>query len=59
MYRKIDVFVNGIYQFSTTRYKTAKELINHIRAVKHLYIASIPARYLTVYDYDKVTTKQH
>ena len=57
MYRKIDIFVNGIYQFSTTQYRTQKEVINHIRAVKHLYIAGIPARYLTVYDYDKITAK--
>ena len=56
MYRKIDIYVNGIYQFSTTRYKTQKDVINHIRAVKHIEIASVPApQYLTVYDYDRIT----
>ena len=58
MYRKIDIFVNGKYQFSTNRYKTQREAINHIRAVKHIEIASVPAtHYLTVYDYDRITAK--
>lgn len=59
MYKKIDVFINGKYHFTTSKFKTAADLVRYIRAVKHLYIADIPARYLTVYDYDKVTTKQH
>ena len=55
MYKKIDVYVNGKYEFSTNRYKTCKEVIKEIRAKKHLVIASIPEnRYLTVYDYDEV-----
>ena len=54
MYRKIDVYVNGEYQFSTRKYPSCKDCLKHIRAVKHLEIASIPTRYLTVYDYDKV-----
>lgn len=55
MYKKIDVYVNGKYEFSTNRYKTCKEAIKEIRATKHITIASIPEdRYLTVYDYDNV-----
>lgn len=55
MYPKINVYINGIYQFSTTHYPTIKALKEHIRAVKHLIIASAPyPKYLTVYDYDKV-----
>lgn len=55
MYRKIDVFVNGVYEFSTTHYRTCRDVVRHIRAVKHLCIASLPHdRYITVYDYDKV-----
>lgn len=57
MNRKIDVFINGKYQFTTTHYKTIKELITHIRAVKHIEIASVPNRYITVYDYDTVYAK--
>ena len=54
MYRKIDVYVNGGYQFSTRQYPSCKACLKHIRTTKHLEIASIPNRYLTVYDYDKV-----
>jgi ATP-dependent helicase/DNAse subunit B len=55
MYKKIDVFVNGLYEFSTTHYPTIEALKKHIREVKHIEIASIPKpRYLTVYDYDKL-----
>lgn len=55
MYRKIDVYVNGIYQFSTTHYRTLRDVVKHIRSVKHVLIGSIPNhKYLTVYDYDKV-----
>ena len=54
MYRKIDVYVNGVYQFSTNHYRTLRDVIREIRAVKHLQIASIPSRYLTVYDYDTI-----
>lgn len=54
MYRKIDIYVNGVYQFSTTHYRTLRDVIREIRAAKHLMIASVPNRYLTVYDYDTV-----
>jgi hypothetical protein len=53
--KKINVYVNGVYEFSTTQYKTCKDVINHIRATKHLVIASMPDnKYLTVYDYDTI-----
>ena len=53
MYKKINVYVNGKYAFSTNRFRTCKEAIKEIRATKHIAIASIPTtRYLTVYDYD-------
>jgi hypothetical protein len=53
--RKIDVYINGVYEFSSTQYKSCKELVNHIRATKHLVIASVPEnKYLTVYDYDTI-----
>lgn len=55
MYPKINVYVNGIYKFSTNKYRTCKEVLEHIRAVKHLRIASVPGdEYLTVYDYDRL-----
>ena len=55
MKRKIRVFINGEYQFTTTHFRTIADVIRHIRAVKHLDIASAPNhKYLTVYDYDKI-----
>lgn len=55
MYKKINVYVNGKYEFSTNRYKTCEEALKDIRATKHITIASLPiTRYLTVYDYDNV-----
>lgn len=57
MYKKIDVYVNGSYEFSTNRYRTCKELKDHIRAVKHITIANIHTKYLTVNDYDKLSCR--
>lgn len=54
MYKKIDCYINGIYQFSTCKYKSCKELKARIRADKKVFIAGIPDRWLIVYDYDKV-----
>lgn len=58
MYKKIDVYINGVYKFSTNKYKTCKEVVNHVRGVKHIGIASVPNDiYLTVYDYDKIVAR--
>ena len=58
MYRKIDVFVNGVYEFSTNHYRTCRDVVRHIRAVKRIRIASLPHdRYITVCDYDKVVAR--
>ena len=58
MNRKIDVYVNGVYMFSTTQYENCKRVVNHIRATKHIVIASVPEnKYLTVYDYDTIRAR--
>lgn len=58
MYRKIDVFINGEYAFSSNSYRTCKELKNHIREVKHIEVASVPKnKYIIVNDYDKLVVK--
>lgn len=57
MYKKIDVYINGIYQFSTKAYRTCKELKQRIRADKRIFIASIPDKVIDVYDYDKITCR--
>lgn len=55
MYKKINIYVNGRYEFSTNRYKTCKEAVKDLRATKHIRIASLPKdRFLTIYDYDKI-----
>ena len=53
--RKIRCYINGEYCFTTTRFSSQKTLRNHLRSVKHIEIASIPVRYVTIYDYDKLT----
>ena len=58
MYRKIDVFINGVYEFSTNHYRTCHDVVRHIREAKHLCITSLSHdRYITVYDYDKVVAR--
>ena len=54
MYKKINVYINGKYEFSTNAYRTCKDVIRMIRNTKHIHIASMPDRYITVYDYDKI-----
>lgn len=54
MYKKINVYINGKYEFSTNAYKTCQDVVREIRSTKHITIASIPNRYITVYDYDKI-----
>ena len=53
--RKIRCYINGEYCFTTTKFSNQKSLKNHLRSVKHIEIASIPVRYVTIYDYDKLT----
>lgn len=54
MYNKIDVYINKEYVFSTRQYPTCRAVVKEIRARKHIVVASIPAHYMTVYDYDTV-----
>lgn len=58
MYKKIDIYINGVYTFSTNKYKTCREVVDHLRAVKHIMVASIPNKYITIYDYDKITARR-
>ena len=55
MLKKIDVYVNGAYEFSTMTTRNCSQVVRDVRNTKHIMIASVPEnRYLTVYDYDKV-----
>ena len=53
--REINYYINFVYFFTTTKFSSQKALRNHLRSVKHIEIASIPVRYVTIYDYDKLT----
>ena len=53
--RAIRCYVNGEYCFTTTKFSSKKVLKNHLRSVKHIEIASIPVKYVTIYDYDRLT----
>lgn len=53
--RKIRCYVNNEYCFTTTKFPNQKALKNYIRSVKHIEIASIPMKYVTISDYDKLT----
>lgn len=53
--RKIRCYINGKYLFTTTKFSSQKALKNYLRNVKHIEIASIPVKYVTIYDYDKLT----
>lgn len=57
MYRKINIYINGEYSFSACKYKNCKTAIAEIRATKYIEIASIPIRYVTIYDYDKIKAR--
>ena len=53
--RKIRCYINGEYLFTTEKFSSQKTLKNHLRSVKHIEIASIPIKYVTIYDSDKLT----
>lgn len=58
MYKKINVYVNGIYKYSTNHAKNCADAVKQAHATKHIVIATLPKpEYLTIYDYDKVTAK--
>ena len=57
MYKPIRVYINKEYQFTTCKYKTCKEAEKDIRNTKHIVVESITRKYITVYDYDKITCR--
>ncbi len=43
MYKKIDIFLNGVYICSTNQSKTCKEAIEKIKKAGKIFVASIPS----------------
>ncbi len=55
MCRKIDVYINGLYEFSSNQYSSCKAMRDHIRSTKHIEVASVPEnRRITVNDNDSL-----
>lgn len=52
--RKIRCYINGEYLFTTTKFSSQKALKNYLRNVKHIEIASIPVKYVTISILDDV-----
>lgn len=57
MYRKIDVYINGVYEYSTNKFKKCKDAVKEARNIRHIEIASIPNRYITIHNNDKIVAK--
>lgn len=54
MNKKINVFINGKYEFSTHAYKTCTEAVKDIRTKKRILVASIPNKHIVISDNDTV-----
>ena len=54
---KIEIHINGKYEFTTMAYRTVKDAIESLRKKKTITIASIPDRKITISDTDKITGK--
>lgn len=57
MLKKIDVFVNGAYVYSSVNYRTCKEAVQDVRQRANIKVASIPDYMIRVNDTDKITAK--
>lgn len=54
--KKIDVYVNGVYQYSTTRHSTVKAAIAALKMAETVEIASVPRnKTLTIAPTDRIT----
>lgn len=52
--RKIHIYLNGKYIYTTERFKTLKAAINDLKTRKTVYIHSIPNFTITLKDNDKI-----
>jgi hypothetical protein len=58
MYKKIDVYINGKYEYSTNAYKTCKDAINNTRQKKTIFVAGKQligkSNYIEINNTDKI-----
>lgn len=57
MNKEINVFKNGVYIFTTKRFKTCKEAIEYCKSKKEIKVASIPYYIVSICENDKITAR--
>ena len=55
---KINVYVNGVYAYSTNKHKACKEAIAELKQKKSVEVASIPSYKISVDENDTITGKR-
>ena len=54
--KKINVYINGIYEYSTERFTRCRDAVAAAKSAKRITVASVPKnRFVTICDNDKVT----
>ena len=53
--KKIDIFINGKYAYTTTGFNTIKSAINALKRKKSVVVASIPDYTININKNDKIT----
>ena len=57
MCKKIDVYKNGKYIYTTTRFKTCKEAVEDCKSRKEIKVASAPDYVVMINENDKITAR--
>ena len=57
MIKKIDVYINGKYQYSSVNYRNCKEAVADIKSRQSVNVASIPPYMARLMPGDKVTAR--
>jgi hypothetical protein len=52
--KKIDIFVNGKYAYTTEKFSTVKSAINELKEKKSVIVASIPDYMINITENDKI-----
>lgn len=57
MNKKINVYKNGEYAYTTTKFKTCKEAVEDCRSRKEIKVSSVPDYIVTINENDKITAR--
>lgn len=55
--KEINVYQNGKYIYTTTRFKTCKEAVENCKSKKEIKVASVPDYIVTIGENDKITAR--